>query len=224
MISTEAKILTGIGVLTLIVVVAAAMIFGGVPQAPEKKVLAAKDQQILIRKDTYVQAVPNAKITLVEFGDFECPACGVAYPVVQKVLQDYKGKITYAFREFPIPSHKYGTLAAQAAEAAGAQGKFYPMYDKLYSNQKDWGDETKDTNAMDYFVKYAKELKLDVNKFKQDVENNAYDKRIKRDSGDGQQLGVNATPTFFLNGEMIEGGLPYDQFKSKIDAILKDSK
>jgi len=220
MISQEVKILTGVGILTLIVVGAAAMIFGGTTPAAKKQVLAAKDQQILIRSDSYKLTAPGSKVTMVEFGDFECPACGEAYPDVKKLINAYKGKMTYVFREFPIPSHKYGFLAAYAAEAAGAQGKFFEMEDKLYSNQNEWADETKDTNAMDYFVKYAQDLKLDVNKFKHDVENKTYDKRVQRDSKDGTKLGVEATPTFFINGEMIVGAIPYDQFKSKIDAIL----
>jgi protein-disulfide isomerase len=219
--SNEAKILTGIGLLTLVVVVAAAMIFGGNTPASAKKVLGATDQKILVRPDSHEIAVKGAKVTLVEFGDFECPACGEEYPIVTKLLQAYTGKVNFVFREFPIPSHKYGNLAAQAAEAAGGQGKFFEMFNKLYSNQKDWGDETKDTNAMDYFVKYAEELKLDVTKFKSDTQNNTYKARIIQDQTDATSLNVNATPTFFLNGEEIVGGLSYNDFKAKIDSALK---
>src|SRR5664279_1594899 len=221
--SNEAKVLTGIGLVTLVIVVAAAMIFGGKSPDSQKKVLAATDQKILVRQDSHKKVAPGAKVTLVEFGDFECPACGVEYPIVTKLLQNYKGKITFVFREFPIPSHKYGNLAAQAAEAAGGQGKFFEMYDKLYSNQKDWGDEGKDKNAMDYFVKYAGDIKLDVNKFKSDTQNNTYKARITQDQKDASSVSVDATPTFFLNGEQIVGGLPYDQFKTKIDSALKAS-
>ena len=220
----EAKILIGIGIATLVIVVGAAFMFGGstssTKDATNPKI--TKDQEkLLIRGDSYQKKVDGAKITLVEFGDFECPACGAAYPVVTQLLNDYKGKINFVFREFPLPSHPNGPIGAEAAEAAGANGKFFEMYDALYQNQKEWGE---DKNPMQFFEKYAKLIGLDVEKFKADVNSKKFDARIQKDIADGNSLGVNATPTFFLNGEKITGGLPYNDFKAKFDAILNASK
>ncbi|HEX8931603.1 MAG TPA: thioredoxin domain-containing protein [Patescibacteria group bacterium] len=220
--SQEAKILIGIGIATLIIVVSAAFLFGGNSSPTNTNPKISADQtKILIRPDSYAKDTKGAKITLVEFGDFECPACGAAYPIVTQVLNDYKGKINFVFREFPLPSHPNGPIGAEAAEAAGAQGKFFEMYDALYQNQKDWGE---DKNPMQFFEKYAKNIGLDVEKFKSEIAANKYSSKIQKDIADGTALNVNATPTFFLNGEQITGGLPYDQFKNKIDAALKNSK
>lgn len=219
--TNEAKILTGIGIATLIIVVSAAFFFGG-KSSPDKTAIKITEEQskLLVHEDSYVKGAKDAKVVLVEFGDFECPACGAAYPIVTQIISEYDGKIKFVFREFPLPNHVNGKISAYAAEAAGAQGKFFEMYDALYQNQKDWGE---DKNPGAFFEKYAKNISLDVNKFKSDVENKKYDERIQKDVNDGNALGVSATPTFFINGEKITGGLPYDQFKAKIDTALKSS-
>lgn len=217
--SQEAKILIGIGVVTLAIVIGAAFMFGGAstPDKANPKISSAQEK-ILIRPDSHVEAVKGAKVTLVEFGDFECPACGAAYPVVTQILDNYKGKITFVFRNFPLSMHPNAPIAAEAAEAAGAQGKFFDMYNALYQNQGDWGEQ-KDPKP--YLQKYAKVLGLNMDQFNSDINSNKYASKIQQDMNDGNALNVSATPTFFLNGEQITGGLPYDQFKVKIDAYLK---
>ncbi len=221
--SQEAKVLTGIGVATLIIVIAAAFLFGGksaAKNATDSEVvkITADQKKKLIKPESHVLGKKNAKVTIVEFGDFQCPACGASYPIVSKLLQEYDGKVTFVFRQFPLTMHKNARTAANVAEAAGAQGKFFEMYDVLYENQKDWGESNK---AMEYFEQYAQEVKLDMDKFKDDVEKKAYDNSIKQDLEDGNAVGVTATPTFFINDEKISGGLPYDDFKAKIEAALK---
>jgi len=175
---------------------------------------------MLIRSTSHKTTDTDTKVTIVEFGDFQCPACGAAHPIVAKLLEDYKGKITFVFREFPLPMHPNGKIAAEAAEAAGSQGKFFQMHDKLYDNQKEWAESK---NPMDYFVKYAKEIGLKVDYFTNDMKSHTYNQKIQNDVTDGNALNVNATPTFFINGQMQAGGLPYDEFKAKIDAALKSS-
>jgi len=219
--SQEAKILTGIGILTLIVVVAAAFFFGGNSSSSKPQTLSANQARLVVRSTSHQTGPKNAKVTLVEFGDFECPACGAAYPIVTQLLQNYKGKINYVFREYPLPIHQNADLAANAAEAAGAQGKFFEMYNLLYSNQNTWGESN---NAMDYFVKYAQELHLDVNKFKNDVQSKKYESVIQKDIADGNALGVQATPTFYINNQVQVGGLSYDDFSAKIQQALKTAR
>lgn len=220
--SNEAKALISIGLATLAIVVGAAFFVGGKTSPTEETTKLTESQtKQLIQSDNYVLGEKDAKVTLVEFGDFQCPACGATYPIVSQLLNEYKGKVKFVFREFPLTMHKNAKSAAEAAEASGAQGKFFEMYDALYQNQQEWGESNK---AMEYYEKYAGLIGLDIEKFKSDVSGNKYDSKIQKDISDGTALGVNATPTFFLNGEKISGGLGYDQFKSKIEAALNASK
>ena len=108
-------------------------------------------------------------------------------------------------------------LAAEATEAAGDQGKFFEMYAKLYENQKEWSESDK---AREIIIAYAKELKLDVNAFTKSLDEKAHDEKIQADINEGNAIGVKATPTFFINGEHIQGGLNYDEFKEKIEAAI----
>jgi protein-disulfide isomerase len=217
--TNETKILTGIGIVTAIIIIIAAFTLGGKPaQTEQPKTLGQEQSKTLVLKDSYSQGPANAKVTITEFGDFQCPACGVAYPTVERIKKEYNGKIRFVFRQFPLQAHKNAHTAALAAEAAGAQHKFWEMYNKLYENQKEWSDSDK---PLDIFSKYAQEFGLNIDQFKKDVEDKKYDNRIKKDQDDALALGVNATPTFFINNEMEVGILPYDDFKQKIDAALK---
>ena len=222
--TNENKILIGIGVVTILLVGIAVFSLGGNKglNADDAADKTPKDIKTLIRSDSHIDGPANAKVTVVEFGDFQCPACGTAYPVVTQIEQKYKGKIKFVFRNYPLPVHKNAKVAAEAAEAAGAQGKFFEMYHKLYDNQKAWSDSN---NALDeYFVKYATEIKLDVNKFTSEVKASKYEGKIQSDVNDGNAVGVSATPTFYINGLEQVGGLPYDDFKTKIEEALKSSK
>lgn len=214
--SNEAKILTGISIVTIGIVIGAALFFGG--KSTADKPTPPVDQKILIHEDSHKISATGAKVTIVEFGDFQCPACGAAYPIVTQVLNEYKGKVNFVFRNYPLNIHQNAEAAAEAAEAAGAQNKFFEMYDKLYANQTTWGESNK---AMDYFITYAKELKLDVDKFKKDVESKKYNNKIQQDISDGNTAGVNSTPTFYINGVRQVGVLPFNEFKAKIDEELK---
>lgn len=222
-ISPDLKIIIGVVIVTTIIVVVAAFTIGNQPAKepgqPEQKVLSQDQLKILLPSDTHMTGPKQAKVIVVEFGDFQCPACGVAYQVVKQIKEQYKGKINFAFREFPLMAHKYGYAGALAAEAASGQGKFWEMYDKLYSNQKEWS-ESKD--ALTIFASYAKEIGIDADKFKKDVESKKYDAKIQADLRDGNQLGINATPTFFINGKMYTGALTYDNFKSAVENDLKN--
>ena len=218
--SNEVKLIGGISIITIILVVGAAFMFGGSSSSSAtQNATPIKNAGTLVHKDSH-EINAHSKVTLVEFGDFQCPACGAEYPIVTQLLQIYNGKINFVFRNFPLPQHQNAQQAAEVAEAAGAQGKFFEMYNMLYSNQSTWGETN---NAMNYFTQYAKALHLDMNKFKSDVDGKKYANKIQADINDGYAVNVNATPTFFLNGVAIQGGLPYNDFKTAIDQALKKS-
>ncbi|MBA3724251.1 MAG: thioredoxin domain-containing protein [Candidatus Levybacteria bacterium] len=213
--SNEAKVLIGISIATLAIVIGASLLIGGKPATQNAVPIA--NAESLVREDSYKEGAEKSKVTIVEFGDFQCPACGAAHPIVKQLLREYEGKITFVFRNFPLEMHKNANVAAQAAEAAGAQGKFYEMHDQIYNNQKDWEESGE---PMEQFTKYAEEIKLDTEKFTQDVASKKFEKKVKKDIDDGYAVGVSATPTFFVNGVKQESGIQYSTFKEIIDQEL----
>lgn len=217
--SNEVKIIVGIGVVTLVLVIGASLLFGGnEPASPQFNAQTPiKNVSALVHPDSN-EINAHSKVTLVEFGDFQCPACGAEYPIVTQILQNYQGKINYVFRNFPLPQHQNAQAAAEAAEAAGAQGKFFDMFNQLYSNQNNWADAS---NPMTFFTQYAQALHLNMKQFTADVNSKKYSSKIQKDINDGYAVGVDATPTFFLNGVEIQGGLPYSDFSNDINQALK---
>ena len=148
--------------------------------------------------DDHVAGPDDAPVTLVEYGDYECPYCGMASPIVKRAQQDLGNRIRFIFRNFPLAeSHPHARLAAQAAEAAGAQGKFWEMHDMLFEHQ--------DALEADDLAGYAKSLGLDVPQFARDLETGTYAKRVRDDFRNGVRSGVNGTPTFFVNGSRYDG-------------------
>ncbi len=173
----------------------------------------------LIAPYSYTKGNRDAKVSLVEFGDFQCPACAAAHPLVEQLLAYYKDNpdVNFVFRHFPLPQHQFALLSAESVEAAGAQGKFWEMYDLLYTNQNAW---VSSSDPLSIFVEYANQLKLDVNRFKNEVQQNKYNQSISDDQQQGLALGINSTPTFFLNGNKMVGIQSLEDFKARIDAEL----
>lgn len=178
---------------------------------------ATKDQ--LIRPTSHSTVSPNAKVNIVEFGDFQCPACAAAYPIVEQLLALYKDnpQVNFVSRNFPLSQHQYALLTAEAAEAAGAQGKFWEMYRLIYTNYDQWVNSA---DPMSILVGYATQLKLDVNRFKTEVTANKYSAIIEQDKQDGLALGISSTPTFFINGVKEVGIQNFADFKNRVDAAL----
>lgn len=141
-------------------------------------------------------------VTVVEFLDFECEACGAAYPYVEDLRAQYKGDITYVVRYFPLPGHFNSKNAALAAEAASMQGKFEDMYHALFASQAQWG-EAQESRA-DVFRTLAEDIGLDMTAYDQDVAAPATLERVEFDLAEGRSLGVSSTPTFFVNDELLE--------------------
>ena len=146
----------------------------------------------------HIQGPTDAPIKLVEYGDFECPFCGQAYPLVQAIQQELGNRLCFAFRHFPLANaHPHAEHAAEAAEAAGAQGSFWGMHDILFENQTALGDR--------YLAQYAAALGLDADLVVEEVTAGKYSQRIREDFSAGVRSGVNGTPTFFINGVRYDG-------------------
>jgi len=146
----------------------------------------------------HVQGPADAAVTLLEYGDYECPFCGAAYPIVKHVQETMGERLRFVFRNFPITTaHPHAEQAAEAAEAAAAQGQFWPMHDLLYENQRHL--ETDD------LIAYASRLGLDVPRFQRELAHHVHAARVREDFMSGVRSGVNGTPTFYIDGERYEG-------------------
>jgi len=155
----------------------------------------------------HVRGQEAATITLEEFADFECPACGQFYPILKSIESEYSTQVRVIFREFPLVQHAHARAAGEVAEAAGMQGKFWEMHDLLYENRDAW---TKATDVQPNFEDYAQRLGLDLERFKRDRSSLAVQTRIDQDLARGRSLRLRATPTIFLNG----AELPYENMKT----------
>lgn len=171
----------------------------------------------------------DSKVLFIEYGDFQCPSCGGAYPNVKTITEEYGDRIAFVFRNFPLTSiHPNAKVAAAAAESAGLQGKYWEMHDLLYENQDSW-KSLGTTERTDAFVSFANQLGLDTAKFKEDLSNPDVTKKINFDMTLGKANGVSATPTFFLNGEKLDeataGGIVQGDItaiKAKLDKLLAE--
>lgn len=173
---------------------------------------------IIIGADEHIRGNKKGSITLVEYSDFQCPTCGLYYSIVKQVIEKNKDNLRYVYRHFPLTDlHKNAKAAARAAEAAGAQGKFFEFHDQLFEHQKDWSTTT---NPDELFLKYAKKLNLDLEKFKKDKNDGGIAAKVDKDYDSGLGLGVQGTPTFFLNGVKIELPGPFEEF----DKLIKQAQ
>ncbi len=171
---------------------------------------------ITVSVTDHVRGARDGKVTLVEFGDFQCPACGAYEPIVRQVMSDNKGTLKLVYRHFPLTQiHKNALAAAIATEAAGLQGKFWEMHDILYDKQEEWGNSL---NASDYILTYATTIGLNTKKFQSDLTNKSLEDKILGEYKEGIRLGVQGTPTFFLNGKKLDGPLDLGKF----NAIVKE--
>ncbi|MEV4897280.1 thioredoxin domain-containing protein [Nonomuraea sp. NPDC055795] len=207
---------TVIGVFALVVAVVFAITRFGSDTGRSAAVSAGESQ--FVRADSHrLQSAPDGKVTLVEFLDFECEACRAAFPAVEQLRKDYAGRVTFVARYFPLPGHFNAERAARAVEAAARQGKFEAMYQRMYETQTQWGE--KQVPADDVFRGFAQSLGLDMAAWDKAYADPATLARIKKDQADGQAVGVEGTPSFFLNGKKIEPA-SIDDFKAALDAAL----
>jgi protein-disulfide isomerase len=169
------------------------------------------DLTIPVGADDHSQGAGDAPVTLVEYGDYECSYCGAAHPIVKKLQNKMGDKLRFVFRNFPLTQvHPFAEHAAEAAEVADAQGKFWEMHDALFENQ----DALEDENLTDY----AKRVGLDGKKFIEDLQNDAFKNRIRADFTGGVESGVNGTPTFFINGVRYDQEVSYETLLAALES------
>jgi protein-disulfide isomerase len=151
----------------------------------------------------HIQGADDAPATLLEYGDYECPFCGAAYPIIKQVQAQMGDRLRFVFRNFPITtSHPHAEQAAEAAEAAAAQGQFWPMHDLLYENQKRLGDRD--------LVGYAEQLGIDVDRFERELTEHVHAARVHEDFMSGVRSGVNGTPGLYINASRHDGSYDAD--------------
>jgi protein-disulfide isomerase len=168
--------------------------------------------------DDVVLGEANAPVTVIEFGDFQCPYCGLLYQNVEKQLRDEyiaTGKVKMVYRDFPLPGHPAAQPAGEAAACAADQGKFWAYHDELFERQ--------DSLSTLNYVDLAVELGMDRAAFQSCVDSRKYQAEVDKDKEDGILAGVNGTPATFVNGKLISGAVPYATFKAAIEEALKNS-
>lgn len=169
-----------------------------------------------IRPDDHIQGPQDAPVTLLEYGDYECPYCGEAHAIVKQLQRKLGDNMRFIFRNFPLTSvHAHAEEAAEAAEAAGAQGKFWEMHDRLYEHQDDL--------ALPQLIEHARRLGLDVEKFEDELDHHVYIPRVREDFMSGVRGGVNGTPTFFINGVRHDGSYDLETLLEAVQSRIKRS-
>lgn len=167
--------------------------------------------------EDHVQGNPHAPVTLLEYGDYECPYCGTAYSMLKEVQRRMGDSLRFVFRNFPLTEmHPHAAMAAEAAEAAGVLGQFWPMHDMLYEHQ--------DALDLTHLLGYAKKLRLDVPRFSKDLETHAFRARVEEEFRGGIHSGVNGTPTLFVNATRYDGPLEGEAILAALHAVSSRKK
>jgi protein-disulfide isomerase len=193
---------------------------GATSAAPAGASTAPSGPVLLGAIPPHVQGPQNAPVTLEEFGDFQCPPCGIVHKALKDLEKEYGTRYKLVFREFPLPTaHKHAVEAAQAAEAADMQGRFWPMHDLLYDNQQAW---TPLPDARPAFVAYARSLGMDTDRFTRDMDSTMAASRVALDQARGTSLGVKGTPTIFIDGkEMNPNDMTYLGIRAALDLAIQ---
>lgn len=218
--SQETKTIIWISVITIIVVVVGFYFWNKSANTtipPEQTVV---DRAKVVAPDSHSIGSIDAKVVVTEFGDYECPACSAAHPVTKALQEKYKDNadVAFVFRHYPLPQHRHAVLSAQFAEAAALQGKFWEMHDKLFETQKAWSPMR---TTEDIFLGYAADLGLDVERVKTDVKSADVQARINADKAAADMIGINSTPTFYVNGAK-QPGWGLNELSAVIDTALAE--
>ncbi len=215
--NSDTKIISVIVIITVVIVTLGLILAGGsnAIDAPD----FALNKETLIRSYTprLSPKDPNTvTVQIVEFGDFECPSCAMLHPAVSRIIKEYPDKIDFAYRIIPI--HRSSKSAAAAAYAAGEQGMYFQMYDKLFEQQDAWSSMGANTARL--FEEYAKEIGLNINRYNKDLKDNEslYSQRVDQDAADATKMNISSTPTLIINGKaLVKGAISYDKLKKIID-------
>ena len=219
--TNQNKAAVALGVLVTIAVVAMLLVVqsrGGDQPAPVAT--GSPEESMLVREDSRILGEEGSSgVTVVEFLDFECEACAAAYPAVEQLRQEYAGEVTFVARYFPLPGHFNAERAARAVESAARQ-ELEAMYQRMYETQAEWGEAQVPHD--DLFRGFAEEIGLDMQQYDADYASDEVAARVQRDVDDGLELGVQGTPTFYVDGEPLQPRT-YEDFTSAIDAALASS-
>ncbi|MBI4038038.1 thioredoxin domain-containing protein [Candidatus Daviesbacteria bacterium] len=196
---TETKIL-GIGLFITLIILGGGLILATKGQSSDSKTVGSKVYSIDYSKGQKIGS-DSAKVKLVEFSDFQCPACAAAEPFVRQIRDTYPDEVLFVYRHFPLSQHQNARKAATVAEAAGEQGKFWQMDDKLFETQSQWENLP---NPDTFFIDLAKQLGVDEKEIQEALSKDPYKQKVDEDVAEGISLGVNSTPTFFLNGRKLD--------------------
>lgn len=168
-----------------------------------------------VSDDDHAQGPATAPVTLVEYGDFECPYCAQARPVVEQLRRHFGARLRFVFRHFPLTQlHPHAEQAAEAAEAAGAQGKFWPMHDALFAHQRDLAEQD--------LVRYAERAGADPQAVTRALAAATYRDRVKADFLSGVRSGVNGTPSFFINGRKYDGAYNEEAMRAAVEGAMTE--
>ena len=171
-----------------------------------------------ITESDLVKGNSGSATILIEYSDFQCPACGGYYLLLKKLNEEFGDKILFVYRHFPLQQHKNAKSAAIASEAAARQGKFWQMHDMIFENQSEWSEEK---NAEGIFTSYTQNLGLNIEQFKNDLNSQEIKEKIDNDYKGGVRANVNGTPTFFLNGKKIITPRNYNEFKQLLQQAVE---
>jgi len=210
--NSETKLFAGI-ILATLVFVGGAIFFLSKPEGPPKQT----SETLLLGDNPPMTSTASGAVKLVEFGDYQCPACGAYHPMLVQVLEQFGDQVNFIFREFPLPQHTNAMITSQAAVAAGLQGKYWDMHNKLYDTQAEWAESTDMETVL---TGYAKDIGLDVEQFIKDLESSAVKDTVNAGLADGNAVGINSTPTFFLNGYKLQNPGSYEELAAKVEAAL----
>lgn len=220
----------GFIVLVTVGVILAAAYGGGVSSGSNASSTFVSTTASAINASDWKEGNPNAKVSLIEYGDFECPACGEYFPVMQQLFTNFSSTVLFVFRNFPLYTiHPFAGIGAQAAEAAGMEGgqtAYWKMHDLLYTHQTTWSTNSSLTPAQvlsQYFDGYAQSIGLNVNTFNADVSSTQVLNKIQADVTSGNAAQIDHTPTFFINSQQIPNPNSYSDFVTVLNNALASS-
>ncbi len=172
-----------------------------------------------VNAEDWVRGNRDAKVIIAEYSDFQCPACAFYHQLLEKFAEEFGDKLAVVYRHFPLPNHQNAKPAAYAAEVAGRQGKFWEMHDAIFDGQKEWENAR---NADEIFVNYAQKLNLNIAQFNADIASKEIKKKVDEAYNNAIRLGLNSTPTFFLNGKKISNPRNYEEFRNIIIQTINE--
>jgi protein-disulfide isomerase len=200
--TTETKIMVGVLIISVVIVVGGSWLYQrSVDQQSQPEVLTSNQEALVRENSIKIQATGEEKLVVVEFADYECPACAAVAPRIKELVEQYGENVTFVFRDFPLTNiHPNATIAARMVRIAGEQDKYWEMHDLMFAKQAEWAAAS---DPSDLFVGYAGELGMNTSDIKTKLSSDVYESEVKADVADANLLRVNSTPTFFVGDRII---------------------